>query len=390
MLLFAASSAAQTSYQDPNGQFELKIPAGWTPDTSDPQQLGISKGTAMVTVAVHLNQDHSTPEASKILDAVQNKFSSGCPGSQVMKRGTESIAGFPGVYMVLSCPHSGAGTDLMKLSVATANGKTITFNTAAYSTEYAGLKSDFDAMAKSFYVVSSTSAKSSTSTAVPADKQGTTAQKLAALERGCNAGVFTAEECAEKKAALSGASAAPTKPAAAASAAPAATPTETRQDSYASNSPAPPASTNGPTVYRDPLGRFSATIPTGWQISPQGDGGESGVEFSKGSDWGLIGPVAGAQQPSDVVAALAKQLEAKYGSFRVGERGPFLVNGHPAYYAVASGINAKGVAVQMTLAGVESPDGHYLAMMSSKLPRDSAWVDPLMSQVAQSVRFPGE
>jgi hypothetical protein len=189
-------------------------------------------------------------------------------------------------------------------------------------------------------------------------------QKLAALQKACQAGVFTPEECAAKRRALEGGSGAP---------------------------PAVAPSNNGSQVYRDPRGRFSVTAPHGWAPSPMGDGGADGVQISRGSGWMVISPFAGnVAAPGDVVNQVANQVQSQYKNLRLMAHNLFKLGVHDAAYAMFAGVNGKGVEVSLTISGIAAGSGHFLVVISSVPMPEAQAVSPVFSQISQSIRFAGE
>jgi hypothetical protein len=105
-----------------------------------------------------------------------------------------------------------------------------------------------------------------------------------ALEKACLVGAFSQEDCARRQGVLIG-----------------------QED------PAP--DTHFPNRYRDPAGRFSVELPSGWKAISEGDNGVAGVQLRSGSYWINLIP-ATASTPSEAVLHHEQQIAAKLNSTR--------------------------------------------------------------------------
>jgi hypothetical protein len=375
-LVFALAAGAQTTYTDPRGRFTIRVPAGWQTSTdASSGQVSITNGPVSASLGVGVTNNGSTPKPEDVLAAVQKQAEPACPGAEVTQRGQATLAGFPGAFLVLSCKDP-KRPSILKFSVATTQGKVIVFNTTGPATLYSQAVTALNAIAQSLRLASGTGAKSGGSSAPAAGTAD--ANKLAALKKACAAGVFTPEECAAKRAELSG-------PAPAEQPAPAAPPqSATAESTTAATQPAFDASS---TVYRDAQGRFTVDIPPGWTADPQGENGSQGVKLSAGSSWALIGPFGGANNVADVVVKLATQFQSQYKNFSMAKHAPLTSNGHAAEYGVFTGVNPQGTRLTLMIAGIAAGGGHYLAMMTSSPLAESNRTTGVFVQVFHSIRL---
>lgn len=190
--------------------------------------------------------------------------------------------------------------------------------------------------------------------AVPAGAQSdpNLAEKRAALEKLCASGVFTADECARRRAALSG---------------------------------APQAAAPAGQVFRDPDGRYSAPVPDGWNASS--DNGNA--RLTSGDNWVMLIPSPDSS-PEQATSNIVHQIEAQYQSLTQAKGGRPKINGHDAAYATFKAVNKKGESVALMAAGIQAPGGHVLVFVSSApLERIDA-VSPQFLAILNGIRFAGE
>ncbi len=112
-------------------------------------------------------------------------------------------------------------------------------------------------------------------------------------------------------------------------------------------------------LFRDPAGRFTLMVPSGWRATPQG----GGVVITNGNVMAMFSPFSGVRSGNDVVAALNAQYGAQWRDLRTMDQGTFSVAGRPTAYAVYSGTNPRGVPSILRLAGLtDSRDGYAIVM----------------------------
>jgi len=216
LALGASGASAQTYYEDPGGNFSVKVPAGWSAQRVSENEVKISKGNASVSFDVAPTDDGSTPSAKDVLADLEKQLKEQCPQAEVVKRSEITLAGEPGVSAKITCKDPKHGTALTTIAVATTHGKILVGNMTAYAGEYAGVKAEMEGIASSIWVRGSEAARRASAESKQQmqtmDGQpyklydrdpGENAQKLKALESACASGVLTPEECAAKRAALS-------------------------------------------------------------------------------------------------------------------------------------------------------------------------------------------
>ena len=198
-----------------------------------------------------------------------------------------------------------------------------------------------------------------------AAQSGDVAAKRAALEKLCAMQVLTVDDCARRRAALSGGgdmvSPAPAAPAFAAPAA------------------------EGGRVFTDADGRYSAIVPDGWNTSSN-----NGVAtFSSGDAWATLVP-SGANRPDAAVNDFVGQLRGSYPKLAQAQTGQPVIGGHQAVFVTFSGVNPKNQSVAVTVAGVQGPSGHVLVYMSSAPLAEIDNYSKALFAILKGVRFGGE
>lgn len=135
-------------------------------------------------------------------------------------------------------------------------------------------------------------------------------------------------------------------------------------------------------TYRDPQGRFSLAVPSGWNSAS--DNGN--LTLSSGASWVTVATGSGGQ-PSEENRQIVQQIQAQYKDFKILNEGDFQSNGHPSHGTNATGINPKGQRVSVLVVSIGAGSGHYLVLISSS-PNDQAQqINGAVMQIAQSVKF---
>jgi hypothetical protein len=205
--------------------------------------------------------------------------------------------------------------------------------------------------------------------AASAQSASNTAAKLAALQKACAVGVFTPQECAQRRAALmnqSGAGAPSTM-------------------SSEANMGGGGMQASQPNVFRDPDGRFSAPVPAGWNTSDN----NGTVQFSSGPAWVMLVP-SPATSPDQGATDFINQIRGQYRSLDEAQSGRPTIGGHAAVYAVFRGVNGKGEQVALMVAGIQAPGNHVLVFISSA---PQAQIDSFGTQFSNTlngIRFAGD
>lgn len=191
------------------------------------------------------------------------------------------------------------------------------------------------------------------------------AHQKAALEKACASGAMSRQECQERMAALNGG--------------------RTVQASQNGQ-----LQSDGGQVWHDPRGRFSVTIPAGWQL----DTSQGNLKIAQGHNWATFDALSNTGQPLDVAQQAASQMQPMVSNWRVANQGPFAgPNGHPAagMTAVASVATRSGSQQQTFLfVSLSAGSNHYLLMTASADPAQGRAPIEAIMKTFSSIRFAGE
>jgi hypothetical protein len=442
-LLFAAGASAQTAYRDPGGSFTVEVPAGWQAQKNpESSQVTIRKGDASASFDVEPTEDGSTPPPREVLAGSEQQLQQECPQVEVLRRGDATLAGQPGLYLLVSCNDPQHGTAIMTVAVAAANGKVLICNTSAYSTQYSSVKPVLDGIVRSFRLGSGSAGmpRAGNSNQAPHREanpvSATDAQRLRALEDACSAGVLTPEECAEKRAALtrggnsSDSSVSNPKlqalqraceagvftPQECAAKRAALTGAASNPGQADDQAPPPPRSNgqnggrqpdfshsprgnNGGDIYNDPQGVFTLMIPQGWTAKTnRGCYGPpencppnaAGVNITQGKSWAFVAPFSGkVNQLDKMVSNLALEIQSQYKDFS-GEIDPAKLNGLDVAFGTFKGIDQDRVMVSLVIVGIAAPGGRYFVAESSVAKSELQTVGAELTSMLNSLRFAGQ
>jgi hypothetical protein len=199
--------------------------------------------------------------------------------------------------------------------------------------------------------------------------------KWQALERACKVGVFTPEECAAKRTAL-------------------------KSEAPPQGSSAPPADSNGGSVYSEPHGAFRLVIPQGWEAKPQtGCYGPKencppnagGVNIGQGSSWAFIAPFsASVRRPTDIVEVVAGQYQSQYRNLKMIQNEPQKFGDLDIALGQFTAVDQRGVTVSLVVIGIAAPNRAFYVACSSVDLSDASTVGPALSSMLQSLQFAGE
>lgn len=225
----------------------------------------------------------------------------------------------------------------------------------------------------------------------------TNTQKLQALERACKAGVFTPDECQQKRAALN--ESAPNNGRPDAAAMPPAQ-REARRAEMQSNDPNFSPQNSEGNLYNDPAGNFSLTIPQGWDAAiKKGCYGpkkscpanSAGVNMKRGTSWAFIAPYSvTTRQPTDMVSEVAEDYQSAYRDFTRVQNEPSKVNGMDAAVGIFSGTDGDGVPISFVVVGIVAPNGRYYVAASSVPRNEGESVHAELHSMLTSLRFSGQ
>ena len=119
----------------------------------------------------------------------------------------------------------------------------------------------------------------------------------------------------------------------------------------------------GAETYRDPQGQFSFDVPGGWKASSLG---AQGATVSDGnSSYLSIFSVPGGGTDSNRMQAVINQIGSQWQSFKQGENGAATIAGQKGFYVYFDGVNPKGVASTMRIAGAAFGADSYMLIMAA-------------------------
>lgn len=183
------------------------------------------------------------------------------------------------------------------------------------------------------------------------------AHKKAALQKACAAGALTPDECQQRMAALNG-SAAP-----------------------------PAASSGGGQIYKDPQGRFSITIPSGWVV----DTSAGNLKITRGDAWANFNTEYQTGGPLAVAQSTALKMEQFMTEPKVLNQGNFTTGAkYPAAgITIGCTISTKSGPAHriMLFNAIAAGNDNYVVMTSSAdydtgRPRNSE-----LALAVESIRF---
>lgn len=146
-----------------------------------------------------------------------------------------------------------------------------------------------------------------------------------------------------------------------------------------------PAHAQGSRTYRDPDGRFTLTIPAGWNAAPA----KGGVVVTRGNASAVFSPFDGATGPQQIVAALAAQYGAQWRNLSRFDAGEFQIGGQPAAYAMYTGVSPRGAESLLRVAGVGQGREAFAIIIS--VPREEFnAASPTLQAIESSFAFAGE
>jgi len=360
-LILPLAVAAQTTYHDPQGRFDLQVPAGWqvNPDQGVDQVI-VRKGAVQAIVAV-LQQDKSDAmTAQQFVDVTAREFQRQCPTFRARQSGTLMLAGTPGVYSLFTCSDPKSPAVAETSSALTKNAILIGFTGIAPLAEYYASLPVLDGIRNSLHVTGN-------ETAVPASNESESLA-MTELKKACIVGAFTQNDCARRIGILLSKEAQPAatglKPAAG-------------------------------LTYRDPTGRFSLQVPQGWSATSEGDNGIRGVQLRSGSDWINIMPAEPAASASEVVLNYEQKVAARSNSGRkipFGQLGLIQLfgNGLEVTYDHFSAVSTQGDTIESYIGGVgdiSGADHTILLLITSFGAQSKDQAGALFLSVSRSIRL---
>ena len=366
LLILPVAVAAQTAYHDPQGRYDVQIPAGWqlAPGNSA-DQIVIQNGAAQALITVLQQSAASAMTAQEFVDGTGREIQGRCPTFQTRQSGQVTLAGSPGIYSLFVCNDAKSPAVAEASSAVTAAGVLIGFTAIAPLAQYYVSLPALDGIRNSLHLAGEQSQ--------PAAEIATESLAMTELKKACVAGVFAQLECARRIGILLGKEELTAPPAAAAAPAPA------------------PGG-----LYRDPQGRFSFQVPKGWNTIPEGEKGALGVQLRSGANWINILPSDPAASTSEVVLHQEQKVAAQSKSSRKIPFGPAGLiqqsgNGIEVSYDHFSAVTPQGEAVETYIGGVGNlaGSGHgFLLLIAGFGAEQKNEEGAIFLSVAQSVVLP--
>lgn len=362
-LSLSLAVAAQTTYHDPQGRFDLQVPAGWqvSPDQGADQVI-VRKGAVQAIVAVLQQNKSNAMTAQQFVDVTAKEFQGQCPTFRARQNGTLMLAGAPGVYSLFTCSDPKSPSVAETSSALTTNSFLIGFTGIAPLADYFASLPALDGIRNSLRVTGNETAAAATNESE--------SQAMTEVKKACAVGAFTQDDCARRIAILLGKEA---------------------QPATAASEPAQGL------VYRDPTGRFSLQIPQGWSATSEGANGIRGVQLRSGSDWINIMPADPAASASEVALHYEQKVAAQLNSDRkipFGQLGLIQLfgNGLEVTYDHFGATSAQGETIESYVGGVGGISGAehtFLLLVTSFGGQSKDQAGALFLSVAQSIHLAG-
>jgi hypothetical protein len=150
--------------------------------------------------------------------------------------------------------------------------------------------------------------------------------------------------------------------------------------------PQQPAQSNPGHPFQDPRGRYSLSMPPGWEVSMAGDD----PTFHNGASWIQVRIVT-ARSPSAAVDQIADLFRPQFTAFNTINRGNTTIAGRVSHGLNVDGVTTAGQRVSVLLTA--QPAGgakQYFVLVSSTPVAQAPQLNTSVMALANSVRFSGE
>ena len=355
--------AAQTTYHDPKGRFDLQVPAGWqlTPDGVVDQVI-VHKVTVQAVVMVMDQNKSNAMTAKEFVDATAGELQGRCPTFKTRQSGTVTLAGAQGIFSLFTCSDPKSPSVAETSAALTETPVLIGITLMAPLADYYENLPALDAIRDSLHIHGEKAGASAS--------DASESLAMTELKKACAVGAFTQEGCSRRMGILLG----------------------------QEETPAEAASTPAfGTVYRDPTGRFSLQVPKGWSATSEGDNGILGVQLRSGANYINVMPAEPAASASEVVLTHEQKMAARSNSTR---KPPFGIlgliqifgNGLEVTYDHFDASSPDGNAIDCYIGGVGDIKGTehaYLLINSSVAAQQKEATGGLFLSVAQSIHLAG-
>jgi len=145
----------------------------------------------------------------------------------------------------------------------------------------------------------------------------------------------------------------------------------------------PTPAITGPGPYRDPQGRFSLKIATGWTAKTDDSGT---VQLVHGPSSAKVIP-SGGSKLLDVNRQFIQRLQTKFKAVQLQNEGDTQINGHEARGSNCSAINQDGVQVSVLVVTISAGGGNFLTIVSSSPNAQAKEINSQVMEMAKSVQF---
>lgn len=207
-------------------------------------------------------------------------------------------------------------------------------------------------------------------------QQTSTARQRAAVQKACQAGALSPEECQQKLAALSGSGGSSA--------------TATPPTGGAGATPPGGRDIAGATTWRHPQGLYSLSVPPGWNV----DTSSNNPKLTNGDTWAIFETSASNSTPMQVAQKDAGQMQPMLSNWKVDDQGSFQTrhNHGAAGITASASVPARGGPTQRTLLFWTQTDGqqHFVTMTASMDAVKAQQTGLLLMQVFNSLKFSGE
>ena len=187
-----AQPGSEVLYRNPHGRFAVAVPPGWQREDHGDDGVKLSRQNTSCEVT-HLRGAASGPA---IVSQVVGQVSAQWQNFNLVDEGEAMLAGRSGAFAV------GVGTNprgvpaVFRIIAAGTGADVLTVLISSPQSEFASLKGELTRIEQSLTF------GTGRTTGVQAEVDPAVAEKLAALDAACRAGVFTREECDKKRQAL--------------------------------------------------------------------------------------------------------------------------------------------------------------------------------------------
>ena len=154
-----------------------------------------------------------------------------------------------------------------------------------------------------------------------------------------------------------------------------------------STNPPPPAPAQASPghPFKDPRGRYSLSIPPGWEVSMAGDD----PTFHNGASWIQVRIVT-AKSPSAAVDQAADLFRSQFTAFNTVNRGNTTIAGRASHGLNVDAITTAGQRVSVLLTAQPQGGKQYFVLVSSTPVAQAPQLNTSVMNLANSVHFSGE